>query len=683
MGKSTFLIGGKSTVDSTISQSVEPQKPDHSAHDKLLREFNYPVDTTDAPDAGNSETVAGQIAAHGPEFVKTALLFMPMTGKLGKAATVATGLVYGLSEIDSREGPSLENLGRGAMGLAKGLGTRYAMAKIGAAESFNFAARGVTMGLAARAIDAGFSPGNYFDHAGKFSLSTAADRMEHVLLDNKALGMDYMVLGLAHIPPSFANRLSGASFADPLVKNMQMGACFGLASGTMTELDRQQKSRESFDGLKLAWSALSKGGLDALAAAPGGLYGRRLANTSAMRQTEASATQPTTERPPLSAIKNPLETRSALHDSPTGDLRPQINLRSLSIGRSLEPASLAGEVKQFVVTGGDFRQVVDQRRGSALLTVQEVEASTGRPVGNSQSLLLGHLDANTRLPIASLSPETRIASCNPQMLSDGLRAQHLFPGATGDVFLGVGKGNRITLATSVSLLPTEAPLKLALGEGPRWKSVAEMLKDPLVLADIQAKTLANELPFQPARLKRWAWEISDQPDLIPTGGVSQGKPYGYIVGGEQLSIQLQPLRSGHVHGPVLKFSTLDFKKGWGYREFPLGFKDAEVLDGPYRMTMPGGEYNHWYLQPKAIPLSSRDTELVHEFKSDVKAEGRYNFWDDKIAQFGRLLAPNGKVVIGPNNEPQVVLLDYNSIVKKGVPWLGPNERRLDRRYRLD
>ncbi len=666
-------------MDSNFVPSFEPPKSDTSARDNLLRDFNQRMDTIGASQPDDSETVPGHKATPATDFLKSALLFMPMAGRLGKAATVATGLVYGLNEMDSSEGASLENLGRGAMGVTKGLGTRYAIGKIGSLQSLNFAARGVTMGLAARTIDVGCSPGTYTDSSGKFSLSTASDRMQSVLLDKKALGMDLMVIGLAHLPPSFTNRLGGA---DPLIKNMQMGASFGLATGTLSELDRQQQSGESFDGQKLAWSALSRGGLDALAAAPGGLYGRRLAAASAMHGTEAS--RPPAERPAVLSIKNGLETQPAVHDGPTGaKLVPPIDVRTLSVSRSLEPGSQTEGVKQYVVTAGDFSKVLDHRRGSALLTVQEVEAS-GKPVGNKQSLLLGHLDAKTRLPVASIGPETRIASCNPQMLTDGLRPQHLFPGANGDIFLGVGKGNRITLATSVSLLPTEAPLKLALGgEGPHWRSVAEMLKDPIVLNDIAAKTIRFGLPFQPERIARWAWEISDQPDLVPKGGVSNGKPYGYVAGGEQLTIQLQPLVPGETVGPMLKFSTLDFRKSWGFRKFPLGFKDAEVLDGPYRMTMPGGEYNHWYLQPKAVPLSSRDTELVHEFASEVRAAGRHNFWDYKIEQFGRLLGPNGEFVMGPNKEPQVVLLDYNSIVRKGVPWLGANERRMDRRYRLD
>lgn len=671
-------------MDSKIEKSDERQKQDGSSHDNFVREFSDRKILNELlyPEPEPDTSIQGQLAAHGTDFLKTTLLFMPMSGKLGKAATVATGFVYGISEMDSSEGVTIDNLGRGAMGMTKGLGTRCALGKIGQAEKFNFAARGLAMSVTARAIDVGCSPSTYWDN-GKFSPAKAADRMQNVLLDGKALGTDLLIIGLAHVPPSFASRLSGKSFADPLIKNMQMGATFGLASGTLTELDRQQLSGK-FDAQKLAWSALSRSGLDALAAAPGGLYGRRLAAAgSGLPGTEGSTAPKRGERSLASAGGNPLEPRTAMPEQPAANLRLPATPQTITFGRSLENLPLARGAREFIVTGGDFRPVVDQRRGAAQLTVQEIDGKTGRAIGDTQPMLLGHLDANTRWVLPSISPETRIASCNPQMLTDGLRPQHIFPSASGDVFLGAGRGNRITLATSISLLPSEAPIKLALGgeqPGP-WRTVTQMLEDPLVLRDIaeQQTRRRSHRNFEPARIQRWAQELSGQKDLVPECALYEGQPYGYFLGGEQLTIPLQPLEPGHRYGPVLKLSTLDFRKSWGFREFPMGFKDIEVLDGPYRMVMRDGEFNHWYLQPRAESFGYHQMDVVSDFGAAMRAKGRYTFWDQKVEQFGFELDKNGEIKTDSKGREKIVVLDYNSISRNGSCILNPNEPRQGKR----
>jgi hypothetical protein len=582
------------------------------------------------PDSAVGFGLDADLSKQAVELAKTALLFMPLSGRLGKAATVATVLVYGASELDSNQGATLENVTRGTMGAAKGLGTRYLIGKLGANQSLDAAARGVVMGMGARALDVGLGHDTYFDKDGNFSLASAGQRIYDTTLNKKAIGTDFLLFGLVHMPQGVSKAFGRSAAIDPLIANMKMGGGFGLAVGGLTELDRQQQSGQPIDATKIAMSAFTRGGLDAIAAAPGGLYARSLA-------------------------------------------------RSQSIARTFEPSlSPTPGVKQFVVTSGDLRTVIGTERGASLLQVQELHPSTGKPFGANQSLVLGHLDSNTKLPASLLASEARIASCNPQLLPDAIRARHLFPQSTGDVFLGVQPGNRISLATSMSLLPADAPVKVTLG-GPKWRTVSEMLNDPVVFNDILSQSARTNGVFQPDRLRRWSREISGQTDLVPECAMYDGKPYGYFVGGEQITIPLEPLTSGSSVGPVLKLSTLDFRKSWGFREFPMGVKDAKVLDGPYRMTMPNGEYNHWYLQERADSLSYHHSELVEVFGQRVKADGRYLFWDYKVGQFGFRLDKHGGIATDRHGDPRLLLLDYNAVIRENGTILEPNQPRPEKR----
>lgn len=242
-----------------------------------------------------------QVEQYGTQFLKTAGLFM--RGRIGVAATVAT---YAFGEM--RRGDDLgTQVLDGGLGSLKGVGTRAIFTKMPAGA--DVATKGVMMGGGSRLLDAGLTRSNYLDADGAFNLAGGIDKASSIAFNKQALAADVLTFGLAHGGMVGLNKLTNnAVQRSGLLSTMFTGTTFGASTGAYLEIQRQSFAGEQLDIGKIARSAAIQGGLDTLAAVPGGMQARR---ASFVRQS-----QPTE-----------VNEQRRIHDAV--ELRPDFSLNSL------------------------------------------------------------------------------------------------------------------------------------------------------------------------------------------------------------------------------------------------------------------------------------------------------------------------------------------------------------------
>jgi Leucine-rich repeat (LRR) protein len=242
------------------------EAPGESKLSKELTERIEEAINLDRQALGRSDT----IKQYATGALKSAALFFP--GRIGLAGTIAT---HGLDQTRHSDGLSTQFLD-GALGSAKGGLLRAAFHHFGSAE-IGIAARGVSLGVSSRILDTALSRQSYSDSSGNFKLSTLVERMDTQAINRSALFSDVVTFAASHalftkLDSASAGRLKGSRFFSTVLSS----STFGFSSGAAAEIIRQQSDSETFCPLKVLKSAALQGGLDTLAAIPGGLRARSL-----------------------------------------------------------------------------------------------------------------------------------------------------------------------------------------------------------------------------------------------------------------------------------------------------------------------------------------------------------------------------------------------------------------------
>lgn len=132
------------------------------------------------------------------------------------------------------------------LGLAKGLATKSGFEFIGKRNNWNFAAKGVAMGVSFRTLDTGLSR-DTFDINGETNIIGGLERTAGSALNPASLVTDVATFGLAH----YGFRVGRVGMAalgaqdltlSPRAANMLTGATFGFTSGALGEVQRQAQS---------------------------------------------------------------------------------------------------------------------------------------------------------------------------------------------------------------------------------------------------------------------------------------------------------------------------------------------------------------------------------------------------------------------------------------------------------
>lgn len=222
---------------------------------------------------GASEETKTEVAHYAAAGVKTAGLFLRRGPGLGVSA-----LAYGFDQMHEGDsvGTQLVDFGWGAV---KGMGLNYAMGKIASVESIRgvgvpIAARGVAMGLSARAIDTTATRRTYLDANGNWDFALGGQRISENLLNKEALMFDFVAGGVSHGLIKGANVATRGFVAErPFIQTALTGTTFGTMAGGYEEIRKQQAAGQPIDWTQVVKRAAIQGGVDTLAALPGGIQG--------------------------------------------------------------------------------------------------------------------------------------------------------------------------------------------------------------------------------------------------------------------------------------------------------------------------------------------------------------------------------------------------------------------------
>jgi beta-amylase len=315
------------------------------------------------------------------EFLKTAALFTP--GKIGVIGTVA---LHGLAQASPADALGLQAQDM-ALGMAKGGAIRGAFSLVG--KNFHFApTKGILIGTASRAAEAVFQRDLFTDP------SAVQKRLGKELVNPQALAFDAVVFGAGEGLFAAGNRATGGALSrSPLIGSMSMGATFGVVSGGVGEIMRQQDAGEGFDAGKVAKAALIRGALDAAAGGVGAKIGEH-----------------TMGRP---------------RTAPT-------------------PAE-QGKMREFVITDGKDALAAFRRNETDHATLR-VKGPNFWNLGE-KTLFVQRLDGGERTLKPGAAKADIIATCHPENLTVAERSRHAFPSAEGRVWIMQGAGEKIALST--------------------------------------------------------------------------------------------------------------------------------------------------------------------------------------------------------------------------------------------
>ncbi len=202
--------------------------------------------------------------------LKSAALFFP--GRIGLAGTLLT---HGLDQARPADNLSAQFLD-GALGSSKGGLLRGTFHSLGTLE-LGIAAKGVSLGVSSRILDIALSRQNYSDQAGNTSLAAMLERLNSQSLNRTALAGDVITFALSHgLFTKLDHAGAGQIRNNPFLATVLTSSTFGFSAGATSEIIRQQSSAETFDPSKVLKTAVIQGGLDSLAAMPGGLRARSI-----------------------------------------------------------------------------------------------------------------------------------------------------------------------------------------------------------------------------------------------------------------------------------------------------------------------------------------------------------------------------------------------------------------------
>ena len=569
-----------------------------------------------------------EINTYGTGMVKAAGLFLP-----GRSGYLMTGAAYAADNIRAGDPLSTQVLD-GTLGVTKGLVLKGAFNWLGQ-KDWSIAGKAVSLGVASRVSELVLSRLTYLDgQSGSYSARTGIERTLSQAFAPKALASDVITFGIAHGALSELNSATGNALRNsPFWSTVSVGGVFGLASGSVDEIARQSRAGESFDLAKVAQRALLRGATDMVAAAPGGM------SMSSMQARALAASRPQ----PLQAEKD-VQTIPAVPAEgsllkPAGNasstLEGQTALRlgnrdAISSGqpRGNFPGATA---REYQLVGGELAIAEALSRSQSAFALTRVrEIGQGGKLGPEQSLLIQHMDKGSK-PIASIGKQADlVASCNPSMLPEFMRAKHVLPSAQESLWLTQASGGRLKFSINQPETATSGMNQsVRLGN----RSVSDLLLDPR----------------SPERLR-------DMHDLAALGKEMRHfkTPAKQIIDGGADSVVVEL-----VDGRILKITDRPWTPEWGQRTVwtPDGYRrfDAKIIGKPTTIETPDGEAKYFIQERVRTPV---DISQLQPFAAMLEADGKFKFWDNDFDWHG---ARQLGYVDLPGAKRGIVLIDYDAV----------------------
>lgn len=231
----------------------------------------------------SDQSTRAEVAHYATGFVKAVGLFA--RGRAGLAGTVA---VYALDAMDPDTSIATQAVD-GALGGSKGALLKGVLHGLGKKE-LPIATKGAVLGVASSAVETGLTRSTYIDpKTGSFDFGSGLDRVRETSLNRTSIIANAVIFTAAHGIFGGADNLSGGLIKkSPLLANMTNGFSFGMVSGAGTEIMGQQEAGGEIDIAGIAKKALIQGGVDSLAAIPGGVQSDAVFRQHAARSLEST-----------------------------------------------------------------------------------------------------------------------------------------------------------------------------------------------------------------------------------------------------------------------------------------------------------------------------------------------------------------------------------------------------------
>lgn len=363
--------------------------------DSLLRKGIHDALESALPDEKANTSAAklrDEFIRYGGDFLKAVPLFVPSVGKKVTFLTYgASALFHGLDQVKANDDLSTQ-LTDFALGATKGVaikGSFDALARVDftrvnklaetglvpsalSGKPLELSAKAFSFGISSRYIDASLTRETYLDTEGKFDLTRGMSQAFSQSFNRSALATDLIVFGGA------AAALKGVNIAtrglldrSVLAQTMATGGSFGLGSGTVAEVQRQNALSSPYDFKDIALRGFLEAGVNTLAAGPGGLRARQLSQRTALSNSELQQrSTPVTDHTQGTAFGS-IPSRTGFE-----------HLRSTHLQTAREISSIPM-----------FREIIptDLNRGSALQHANEA------PINTANSLPIAKIDSKAGL----------------------------------------------------------------------------------------------------------------------------------------------------------------------------------------------------------------------------------------------------------------------------------------------
>ena len=603
--KSGEALNGVETLSTQIQSALA--KGDKAGAARMAESANEAV----AKDfkAMKSESTIG---SYGTQLLNTVGLFMP-----GKAGYLLAGGTHAADAARPAESIGLQMLD-GGMGLSKGLLLKGSFDYIGQ-RNLGLAAQAVSMGVTARLGDQALTRDTYLDHkTGEYGAWTGISKTLGDTFAPKALASDVITFGLAKGLLGKVNSASGGALeSSPFWSRVATGGAFGVSSGSVAEIDRQQQAGENFDVSKVVTRALLTGATDMVAAGPGGA----MARAQAARGTDTA---------PAATDKTPANTDA------TRTRSVEQNVGFTAPGRNFEGSN----AREFQLVNNDtpVAELLRNARSQPIFT-QVREVSPAGQLGPEKSLLVQHLSEDAPLNRGLANQADLIATCNPFLLPESIRMKHILPATQGGVWLS-GNAGRIQFSAE---RPVASDLGSANSVELGTRSVSDLLLDPK----------ASE-------------RLRDMHDLEAMGKAMQHfkLPAKEIIDGGADSVVIELANKD-----ILKITDKPWNDAWGHRTYKSEngvFRlDARLMTKPQTIDLIDGPATY-FIQERA--LSPVMPEAVRLFNSRIERDGTYKFWDNDFSDHGQRQLGYTTMQDGKRG---LVLLDYDAV---RLPHLVPKRQ---------
>ncbi|HEY9677534.1 MAG TPA: hypothetical protein V6C76_05970 [Drouetiella sp.] len=549
-----------------------------------------------------------QINTYGSGMIKTAGMFLP--GRAGWAIAATTGVLDG-----AKPGEALsDQLVDGGLGLTKGVALKGMFNKVGGAD-MGIAAKALGLGVGSRIIDSSLTRETY-QTADGYSASTGLSRIAEQSFNKRALASDLITFGLAHGAVSGIDRITGGALkSSPLMSTLATGGIFGVSSGSVQEINRQQQAGEKFDLSQVVTSATLTGITDMVASAPG-------AAMTHYKPAEIKSPEPTPSKPVSDAVAT-----SAKAGAESDSQFVPIKFERMSIISQKIEGSTS---RQFQLIDGNTVALWERLREQPSEPVMaRVRGIISGRIGPEQNMLIQHNPESGRIPSiadnAMINYADIIASCNPKSLSETAQAKHILPQAD-DLFMTASSSGILNFSTV-------KPNEVKAGDLEPIKLGGQTVSD--LLAGSGTPDYLDNTHDRLAMAKAMRHFRT---------------PVRFVNGGADSIVFELPDHN------MLKITDHGWDPSWGSREIQTSHGprliDAPLVQKAQTIDLEDAAITYFVQRRLRTPVTEQG---VRVFDAALNYDGRFKFWDNDFKEHGR-----GQLGFDPKTK-QIYLLDYDAV----------------------